>query len=139
MIFFCSLYRMFPGWMDKYTYEEMLSKLYLTTLDTRRLRAVILDEFEILNQHDVVNPEDLISSTTTQILHGDTNTNSCTKMPFSIPTMIVFIINYTCTLFLFVLILWYIIYRTLLIFASMCMYKHGHIEKQCFTECIYPV
>ena len=32
-----------------------------------------------------------------------------------------------------------IIYCTLLNFTSMCMYKQGHIEKQCFTECIYPV
>ena len=50
--------RLIPGWADKYTYEQRLRKLHLTTLDTRRLRADLIKVFKMINQMDNVNLSD---------------------------------------------------------------------------------
>ena len=50
--------RLIPGWADKYTYEQRLRKLHLTTLETRRLRADLIEVFKMINQMDNVNLSD---------------------------------------------------------------------------------
>ena len=47
--------RLIPGWADKYTYEQRLRKLHLITLETRRLRADLIEVFKMINQLDNVN------------------------------------------------------------------------------------
>ena len=42
--------RLIPGWADKYTYEQRLRKLHLTTIETRRLRADLIEVFKMINQ-----------------------------------------------------------------------------------------
>ena len=60
--------RMIPGWADKYTYEERLRKLHLTTLETQKLRAdlLVLEAFKILfKPMFTMRSTQKISSTTT--------------------------------------------------------------------------